>query len=138
MTGAVDAMPAAYTALDVVCLVSDDVESFGLCLVEAQACERPVVAMDCGGVSEAFVAGCTGFLIRQGDEDGLLKAAERLILSEGLRRLMGKAGREWVRSEMTMDKMAEGYEHIFTEAALAGPRRPLPCMQRVVRDMQLM
>ena len=54
VTGPIRDMPAVYSAADVVVLLSDDIETFPLALLEAQACETPVVGMDTGGVRETF------------------------------------------------------------------------------------
>ena len=56
VTGPIVDMPAAYSAADLVVLVSD-AETFPLSFLEAQACEVPVVGMDAGGVRETLVEG---------------------------------------------------------------------------------
>lgn len=56
-------------------------EDFGLALVEAQACGRPVVAFGRGGALESVVDGKTGILFPEQTADSLLAAVDRL---EGL------------------------------------------------------
>ena len=56
-------------------------EDFGLALVEAQACGRPVVAYGRGGALESVVDGKTGVLFTEQTADALSAAVDRL---EGL------------------------------------------------------
>jgi glycosyltransferase involved in cell wall biosynthesis len=43
-------------------------EPFGLVMIEAMACGVPVIAYDCGSVSEVVEDGITGFIVRNEDE----------------------------------------------------------------------
>ncbi|PKG81317.1 glycosyltransferase family 4 protein [Colwellia sp. 75C3] len=60
-------MIQAYQQCDVFALPNrtyqQDIEGFGMVLVEAQACEKPVIAGDSGGTAETMVIGKTGFII---------------------------------------------------------------------------
>ena len=57
----------AYQQCDVFILpnrtIKNDIEGFGMVLVEAQACGKPVIAGDSGGTSETLKEGETGFII---------------------------------------------------------------------------
>jgi D-inositol-3-phosphate glycosyltransferase len=58
-------LPSLYAACDVFVSPSDSPsESFGLTIVEAMACGRPVVASDWDGYKELIVHGETGFKVR--------------------------------------------------------------------------
>lgn len=58
-------LPSLYTASDVFVAPTDSPsESFGLTVVEAMACGRPVVASDWDGYREIIVHGETGFKVR--------------------------------------------------------------------------
>jgi glycosyltransferase involved in cell wall biosynthesis len=58
-------LPSLYAASDVVlCPTDSPSESFGLTVVEAMACGRPVVASDWDGYKELIVHGETGFKVR--------------------------------------------------------------------------
>ena len=67
-------MPAAMNALD--CLVHGQVgtEAFGLVLVEAFACGRPVIASALDGIPEAFAVGSLGRLVAPEDPTQLASA----------------------------------------------------------------
>jgi starch synthase len=77
-------------------------EPFGLVILEAMACETPVVASRVGGIPEIVVDGETGYLVDfdQADLDGFTSALadrmEKLLKDTTLAARMGKAGRERV------------------------------------------
>jgi starch synthase len=77
-------------------------EPFGLVILEAMACETPVVASRVGGIPEIVVEGETGYLIDY-DPDGaatfatgLARRVEELLTDTALAQKMGKAGRDRV------------------------------------------
>lgn len=125
VVGACNDMIAAYSALDVVVLVSD-CETYPLCMLEAQACGRPVVAMDYSGVSETFEHRLTGLLVDNGDIEGFTDAVGRLCLDPELRRTMGGAAREWIIANRSAERMVEEYERLLqrvVDEARAGKAR---------------
>jgi glycosyltransferase involved in cell wall biosynthesis len=67
-------MPAAMNALD--CLVHPQIgtEAFGLVLLEAFACGKPVIASALDGIPEAFAVGGAGRLVRPESVDELAAA----------------------------------------------------------------
>jgi alpha-maltose-1-phosphate synthase len=77
-------------------------EPFGLVILEAMACETPVVASRVGGIPEIVVEGETGYLVdfTPADLDGFTTALadrmEKLLRDPALAARMGKAGRERV------------------------------------------
>lgn len=71
-------------------------ESFGVAVLEACACERPVVVSNVGGLPEVVQDGVTGFVVPRGDVAKTSEAIERLVLDEELRRRMGRTGRQRV------------------------------------------
>lgn len=71
-------------------------ESFGVSVLEASSCARPVVATAAGGLKDVVLNGETGMLVPAEDVEALAAAIERLALDEELRDRMGKKGREFV------------------------------------------
>jgi alpha-maltose-1-phosphate synthase len=77
-------------------------EPFGLVILEAMACETPVVASRVGGIPEIVVEGETGYLVdfNPADPDAFTSALagrlEQLLADATLSARMGKAGRERV------------------------------------------
>lgn len=70
-------MPMAMNAID--CLVHSQVgtEAFGLVLLEAFACGRPVIASALDGIPEAFAVGDQGQLVPPEDINALAEAMQR-------------------------------------------------------------
>jgi len=86
------AMPAVYTASDIVVVPSIWREGFGLVALEALASGCPVVASRIGGLVEVVNSSC-GRLISSGDEDELLAVLLELVENGDLRQRLGQTGR---------------------------------------------
>ncbi len=80
-----------YCAADVVAVPSYN-ESFGLVALEAQACGRPVVATDVGGLRSAVADGETGVLVAGHDPRLWADALESVLDTEHLAERLGRAG----------------------------------------------
>ncbi|NLE96335.1 MAG: glycosyltransferase [Dehalococcoidia bacterium] len=109
VTGPITNMPAVYTAADVVVLLSDDIETFPLSFLEAQACETPVVGMDTGGVRETLLDGRTGFVVEQGDLDAMVSIVATLLTDRCRHDEMGRAGRAFIEEHLSTESMMKGY-----------------------------
>lgn len=91
-------------------------ESFGVAVVEASACERPVVVSSAGGLPEVVEDGVTGLVVPPEDVARTAAAIEALALDPAARERMGRAGRERVarRYEWNrcVDRMLELYRSL--------------------------
>jgi glycosyltransferase involved in cell wall biosynthesis len=90
-----DELVEAYSAADVFALVSL-YEGFGLPILEAMACETPVIASSTTAAGE--VAGDAGLLVDPADPRGLADALDRVLGSEAERRRLVAAGRTRCRA----------------------------------------
>ncbi len=86
-----ETLPYYYSAADVVVLPSH-YESFGLVVLEAMACGRPVVASHVGGLLSLVRHGETGFLVPPQDPEALAGYLCLLLEDEQLRERMGRCG----------------------------------------------
>lgn len=86
-----DVLPYYYNAADVVVLPSH-YESFGLVVLEAMACGRPVVASQVGGLLSLVRHGETGFLVPPQDVEALAGYLCLLLEDPDLRQRMGNCG----------------------------------------------
>jgi glycosyltransferase involved in cell wall biosynthesis len=90
-----EALVRAYQDAAVVVLPSlTESESFGMTLVEAMACGRPVVGSDVGGIPFVIRDGVDGLLVPPGDATALAGALDRLLASPSERIRLGDAGRD--------------------------------------------
>ncbi|HEY9292719.1 MAG TPA: glycosyltransferase, partial [Microlunatus sp.] len=80
-----------YCVADVVGVPSYN-ESFGLVALEAQACGRPVVATDVGGLRHAVIDGRTGLLVDGHDPARWADALESLLDQPSRARELGRFG----------------------------------------------
>ena len=71
----------------------DEVEGFGLSLLEAQACGLPVVAGREGGTEDAVTHGVTGFLVEALTEVAAVRVVAELLADRSRRRVLGEAAR---------------------------------------------
>jgi colanic acid/amylovoran biosynthesis glycosyltransferase len=86
-------------------------------LLEAMACGVPVVATDCGGVSEALSHDVEGLLVPPRDAEALAAALERLWRDPELRARMGEAGRRTATSRFTLERQLEEFMALYREVA---------------------
>lgn len=90
-------------------------------VVEAMACERPVVGSKTGGIPEAVENGKSGILVEPKSPVELAEAMEELAKDSKLRHTMGKAGRAIVIRKFSQEKSAEQllglYEKIIEKRA---------------------
>lgn len=101
---------------DVLLLPSLD-EGLPTVLLEAMASGVPVVATDCGGVSEAFTDGVEGFLVAPRDSEALADALARLGRDPDLRARMGEAGRATATSRFTLERQIDEFQALYREVA---------------------
>jgi glycosyltransferase involved in cell wall biosynthesis len=69
-------------------------EPFGMPIVEAMACQVPVIATRSGGITEIVEAGRSGVLVEPDNAPALAEAIVRLLENGALRKAMGESGRE--------------------------------------------
>lgn len=80
-----------------------DTEGFGITFLEANACEKPVIGGNSGGVGDAIVDGETGFLVNPLDTEEIAEKLMQLLSDSELSQQMGKQGRRRIEKEFTWD-----------------------------------
>ncbi len=111
-------VPDILAAADVFALPSLG-EPFGRAIVEAMACEKPVVATRSGGVPEIVLDGESGLLITPGDVDELAGALLRLVQDAGWRQEMGGAARARAMSLFDVTRTVSQVQALYEE--MLGP-----------------
>jgi len=113
LTASVIEMRAVYEASDIVLYPSIFPEPYGLAVLEAMSCERPVVASAAGGLRENIQHGGTGLLFRPGHLRELYNLAKKLILQPDLGRRIGKDARQYVVQERSVRHFAKSMIDVY-------------------------
>ena len=109
-------VPKALNTMDVF-VNSSNVESFGVNIVEAMACELPVVATPCPGPKEVIDNRVTGVVLNDWDPNEMADELTKLVENPALREQYGKAGREKVLREYDWSKNVETLIDIYHRVA---------------------
>lgn len=88
-------------------------EGFGMVLVEANACYKPVIAYKSGGVTEVIDDGINGFLVNKQNISELCEKLKFLLKNKKIAKGMGKNGRKKVEKMFTWDQVVEKIEKIY-------------------------
>jgi glycosyltransferase involved in cell wall biosynthesis len=117
---------ALYGEFDIVALTSLN-EGTPLTLIEAMACGRAIVATEVGGVVDlmgeqrlsenGFTVWDHGVTVASRDAAGLARALQFLIERPELRRRMGEAGRDFVRSRLSKERLINDIKDVYRELA---------------------
>ena len=111
-------VPEILSIVDLVVL-SSHMEANPVCLLEAMACEKPVVATAVGSVGEVVHDGRTGRLVAPGDAEAMARCIVELLRDPPRAAAMGRAGREAVLLHGSIDRMVTGYESMIERIYVA-------------------
>jgi glycosyltransferase involved in cell wall biosynthesis len=117
-------IPQAFAAMDVMALPSltrkNWKEQFGRVLIEAMACETPVIGSDSGEIPN--VIGDAGLVTPEGDAKALAAALARLGSDPALRAALVRRGRQRVLDRFTQEQVARRTAALYNEVLRgAGP-----------------
>jgi len=88
-------------------------ESFGVSIIEAMACELPVIATKCGGPDDIVINNETGWLIEPGNMDAIAVSIEDFYNDGKKRKKYGSYGLKRVHEIFNLDALIKGYEEIY-------------------------
>jgi len=109
-------LPKYYNLADVVVLPSiDRSEAFGISLIEAMACAKPVVAANLPGVRSVFDNKKSGYVIEVKHEGDLANRINKLFEEDELRQQMGLAARQKTETYYSHDKLTRKLESIYDQ-----------------------
>ena len=112
-----DQLVECYQQCDVFALpnreVNGDFEGFGMVLVEAQACGKPVIAGASGGTDETMDVGKTGLIGDCSSPAFLEETITALLIDATLRVSMGVSGRDWIVRHFNWTSLAKQAAEVF-------------------------
>lgn len=105
-------VPDYLQLIDICCYPSTlSSESFGVSVIEASACEIPVIVSNIGGLPEVVKNGKTGYLVKPKDEFDLAEKIYSLVRNPELRKKMGVQGRQFVTQNYDWQENLRRMEH---------------------------
>lgn len=123
-----DTLLRAYQQCDLFVLanrqVGRDIEGFGMVLLEAQACGKPVIAGASGGTAETMRVPETGRVVPCDTPGPLAETIVQLLADPSGLKEIGRRGREWVVERFDWDALAveasRAFEGVGSDPPLAG------------------
>lgn len=88
-------------------------ESFGVALLEAMACEVPVIATDTAGYREVIDDGVTGVILQDREPETMAKELITLLSNQELKNEYGKNGRKRVIELYDWEKDVDIMENLY-------------------------
>lgn len=111
--GEVEDMPEFWRRCDIAILPSHR-EGFPKTLLEAAACELPLLGSDVPGVREIIVHELNGFLFKKGDTEGLRESLLRLVKDPRFMRSAGIASRRLIfEKKLDNDNIQKAFVELF-------------------------
>ena len=107
-------LPPVYSAFDIFALSSRR-EGLPNSILEAMAMGLPVVTTNVAGAKELVVDGITGFVLPQGDVNGISKAILTIVGDENLRLRLGQIGRERVERQFSFSRRVHNVETLYAQ-----------------------
>jgi len=97
-------------------------EGLPFSLVEAMACQKPVIASRIGGIPSIVVHGINGLLVTPDDLESLGQAIVRVLADKVLAANLSQKARETVVGRYSLETMVQGTLKVFE--AVLGKKRP--------------
>lgn len=116
-------LAAYYQACDV-CVQASRAEGLGFSVLEALACERPVVAADVGGLRDTIVEGETGWRYIVGDAQDLARAVADALDRPDEARRRAERGRLMVAGRYERDAVFDGLSGLFARLTMTSRAEP--------------
>ncbi len=107
-------VPDALNEFDIFLGTSvSDSESFGVAIVEAMACEVPVIVTDVDGFKEVVDNGNAGIMVLRKDYKQMAEEIFRIIKDDNIREKLGRIERDRVEANFNWDDNVKKMENIY-------------------------
>jgi colanic acid/amylovoran biosynthesis glycosyltransferase len=102
-----------------------DSEGTPVAILEASAAGLPIVSTRHAGIPDVVVEGQTGFLVEEGDTDGMARHLVNLARDPDLADALGRNGAQHVRQHFTVDRSIGRLARVLEAAAARKPIEPV-------------
>jgi len=106
-----------YSRADVFIAPSVWDEPLGLVILEAMACETPVIVTRKGGIPLAVKDGQNGLFIRPRNSNDIVEKINLLLTNENLRNKMAKKARQIAEEKFSWETIGKRFENIYEKFA---------------------
>lgn len=110
-----DDLPRYYNLADIFVNLTMRLEGLPLVIIEAMACEKPVVASAIGGIKDVIEDGVSGILVAPGNINALKGNIIKVLGDEQLAHEFGKNARKRVVERFSLDRMVEDTIKVYEE-----------------------
>jgi glycosyltransferase involved in cell wall biosynthesis len=114
MTSWITDIATFNAGMDIICLTSDN-EGTPVSLIEAQACDLPVISTDVGGVRDILKEGETGFVVPRRDVAAFAEKLQLLITEKEIRKKMSQNGWNFVEEQFHYKTLVKNMENYYRE-----------------------
>jgi glycosyltransferase involved in cell wall biosynthesis len=97
-----------------------DSEGTPVAVLEASSCGLPVVSTKHAGIVDAVIDGTGGFLVEEGDIDGMARQMLRLVREPALAEKMGAAARQHVKANYSSERRLERLRSVLLGVSRIG------------------
>jgi len=105
-----------------VAVLPSRMEPFGIAILEALACRRPVVATAVGGIPEIIEHEVNGLLVEPENPTALAEGLQRVLADDALGRQLASNGYSTVLDRFCSPRQGADYERAFASLARNGAR----------------
>lgn len=112
-TGIRKDVPVLLSASDIFVLSSPEREGLPNVIPEAEACSKPVIATNIGGIPEAVIDGVTGFLVPPKDAPALAHKLVFLLQDLSLAKHMGLRGKDICLQQFSAETMVKKLDTLY-------------------------
>lgn len=114
-TGNLRDVSKPLAAMDLFVLPAVWREGFGLSIVEAMACGKPVVVTNIWALNALVQNGVNGVLVEPRNVAGLAEGIRGLLRDREFREKIGKTGRQTAEERFSLDRMIQELERVYEE-----------------------
>jgi glycosyltransferase involved in cell wall biosynthesis len=111
---------AFYSMADIFVLPSivnenGETEGLGVVMLEAMACELPVIASNVGGIPDIIRNGETGLLVRPKDPQEISQKIITILTDEKLRRALIENGRDVIDATFSWEVVSNNFMNLYRD-----------------------
>jgi glycosyltransferase involved in cell wall biosynthesis len=96
-------------------------EGFSIAVLEGMATGLPTIVTDVGGNAEAVIDGTSGLVVPPKDPASLAQAIRRLARDPDLRARLGRAARQRVQQEFSIEDCVRRHERLYRAMLVSSP-----------------